>query len=61
MVTFPLDFHNIHVASHPLPAVSIAATPSLVGAFGVLGDTGGGALLYLHKLRSPAYTACNSG
>ena len=50
MVTFPHDFQRIHAASHLLPAVSIAAMPSLVGAFGVLGAAGGGALLYYDVL-----------
>ena len=50
MVTFLHDFHKIHATSHLLPAVSIAAMPSLVGAFGVLGAAGSGALLYFDVL-----------
>ena len=50
MVTFLHDFRKNHAASHLLPAVSVAAVPSLVGAFGVLRAAGGGALLYLDVL-----------
>ena len=50
MVTFPHDYHKIHAASHLLPAMSVALTPSLVGAFGVLGAAGGGTLLYFDVL-----------
>ena len=50
MITFPHVFHKIHVASHLLPAVSIAAMPSLVGSFSVLGAAGGGILLYYDVL-----------
>ena len=45
MPTLPHGFHKIHAASHLLPAVSVAARPSLAGAFGVLGAAGGGTLL----------------
>ena len=50
MATLPHGFHKIHAASHLLPAVSVTATYSLAGVFGVLGAAGGGALLYYDVL-----------
>ena len=47
---YPPYFYKIHAASHLLPAVSITTMSSLAGAFGVLGATGGGALLYFDVL-----------
>ena len=50
MATLPHDFQKIHGASHFLLAGSVTAMTSLVGAGGVLGAAGGGALLYYNVL-----------